>query len=102
MVEERACWWIRFRKNGFMLRVNELLEKHILDLQQKLTLDKEFERKVKMLEREEQKMHKVMRAHEKKMVTVGNRKYRHCFTSVKVQSQSLHAIKTVNTSTRGH
>ncbi|KAG5018173.1 hypothetical protein JHK87_014028 [Glycine soja] len=57
--------------NGFMLRVNELLEKYILDLQQKLTLDKEFERKVKMLEREEQKMHKVMRAHEKKMVTVG-------------------------------
>ncbi|KAG5047953.1 hypothetical protein JHK85_009056 [Glycine max] len=57
--------------NGFMLRVNELLEKHILDLQQKLTLDKEFERKVKMLEREEQKMHKVMRAHERKMVTVG-------------------------------
>lgn len=57
--------------NGFMLRVNELLEKYILDIQQKLTLDKEFERKVKMLEREEQKMHKVMRAHEKKMVTVG-------------------------------
>ncbi|XP_020219753.1 nitrate regulatory gene2 protein [Cajanus cajan] len=57
--------------NGFMLRVNELLEKHILDLQQKLTPDKELERKVKMLEREEQKMHKVVRARERKMVQVG-------------------------------
>ncbi|RDX79975.1 Nitrate regulatory gene2 protein, partial [Mucuna pruriens] len=57
--------------NGFMLRVNELLEKHILDLQQKLTLDKELERKVKMLEREEQKMHKVVRTRERKMGPVG-------------------------------
>ncbi|XP_027354515.1 nitrate regulatory gene2 protein-like isoform X1 [Abrus precatorius] len=56
--------------NGFMLRVNELLEKHILDLQQKLTLDKELERKVKMLERQEQKMHKVVQARERKMVPV--------------------------------
>lgn len=53
--------------NGFMLRLNELLEKHILDLQQKLALDNELERKVKMLERQEQKMHKVV----KKMVPVG-------------------------------
>lgn len=45
---------------GFMFRVNELLEKHILDLQQKLTLDKELERKVKVLKRQEQKMHKVV------------------------------------------
>ncbi|XP_014499650.1 nitrate regulatory gene2 protein [Vigna radiata var. radiata] len=57
--------------NGFMLRLNELLEKHILELQQKLTLDKELEKKVKMLDREEQKMHKVVRAREKQMVPVG-------------------------------
>ncbi|KAJ1427380.1 hypothetical protein SESBI_09630 [Sesbania bispinosa] len=56
--------------NGFILRVNELLEKHILDLQQKLTLDKELERKVKILEREEQKMHKVVQARERKMVSI--------------------------------
>ncbi|KAL2346193.1 hypothetical protein Fmac_000193 [Flemingia macrophylla] len=57
--------------NGFILRVNELLEKHILDLQQNLTPDKELERKLKMLEREEQKMHKEVRARERKMVQVG-------------------------------
>ncbi|XP_020216295.1 nitrate regulatory gene2 protein [Cajanus cajan] len=56
--------------NGFMLKVNELLEKHISDLQQNLTLDKELERKVKMLEREEQKMHKVVQARER-MTPIG-------------------------------
>ncbi|TKY57584.1 hypothetical protein E2542_SST14634 [Spatholobus suberectus] len=56
--------------NGFLLKVNELMEKHISDLQQKLTLDKELERKVKILEREEQKMHKVVQAREKKMIPI--------------------------------
>ncbi|RDY12994.1 Nitrate regulatory gene2 protein, partial [Mucuna pruriens] len=56
--------------NGFMLKLNELLEKHVADLQQKLTLDKELERKVKILEREEQKMHKVVQARERKMSTI--------------------------------
>ncbi|OIW14796.1 hypothetical protein TanjilG_05417 [Lupinus angustifolius] len=56
--------------NGFMLRINDLLDKHILDLQQKLTLDKELERKVKILERHEQKMHKVVQARERKMVPI--------------------------------
>ncbi|XP_061372802.1 protein ALTERED PHOSPHATE STARVATION RESPONSE 1-like [Gastrolobium bilobum] len=54
--------------NGFMVRVNELLERHILDHQQKITLDKELERKVKILEKQEQKMHKVVQARERKMV----------------------------------
>ncbi|CAL0326969.1 unnamed protein product [Lupinus luteus] len=56
--------------NGFMLRISDLLEKHILDLQQELTLDKELERKVKILERHEQKMHKVVQARERKMVPI--------------------------------
>lgn len=57
--------------NGFMLKVNELLEKHVSDLQGNLTLDKELERKIKMLEREEQKMHKVFKARERKMCPIG-------------------------------
>lgn len=55
--------------NGFMVRVNELLEKHILELQQKLTLDKELERKVRTLERQEQKIHKVVQARERKIAS---------------------------------
>ncbi|KAL2318864.1 hypothetical protein Fmac_032740 [Flemingia macrophylla] len=50
--------------NGFMLNANELLEKHVSDLQQKLTLDKELEKKVKILETEERNMHKVVQARE--------------------------------------
>ncbi|KAE9586686.1 hypothetical protein Lal_00004520 [Lupinus albus] len=53
--------------NGFMLRINDLLEKH---MQQKLTLDKELERKVKILERHEQKIHKVVQARQRKMVPI--------------------------------
>ncbi|CAJ2642868.1 unnamed protein product [Trifolium pratense] len=53
--------------NGFTLRVNELLEKHILELQKNSTLDNELEKKVKNLERQEQKMHKMMKVRERKM-----------------------------------
>jgi hypothetical protein len=53
--------------NGFTLRVNELLEKHILELQKNSTLDKELEKKVKNLERQEQKMYKMVKARERKM-----------------------------------
>ena len=56
--------------NGFMLRLNELLEKHILDLQQRLALDKELERQVKILERQEQKMNKIVQARERKMFPI--------------------------------
>ncbi|KAI4336714.1 hypothetical protein L6164_015206 [Bauhinia variegata] len=56
--------------NKFMSGLNEILEKQILDLQQKLTVDKELERKVKNLERLEQKMHKVVQARERKMVSI--------------------------------
>ncbi|OIV97577.1 hypothetical protein TanjilG_12334 [Lupinus angustifolius] len=54
--------------NGFILRVSELLEKHILDLQQKFTLERELERKVQILERQEQKMQKVVHAGERNIV----------------------------------
>ncbi|XP_061346922.1 protein ALTERED PHOSPHATE STARVATION RESPONSE 1-like [Gastrolobium bilobum] len=60
--------------NVFILKVNEILEKHVLDLQQKLTLDKELERKVKILERQEHKMHKVVQARERKMVPVAKKR----------------------------
>ncbi|KAF1896481.1 hypothetical protein Lal_00034179 [Lupinus albus] len=53
--------------NGFIVRVNMLLEKHIADLQQNLTLDKELERKVQILERQEQKMQKVVNTRQRKM-----------------------------------
>ncbi|KAE9603512.1 hypothetical protein Lalb_Chr11g0061701 [Lupinus albus] len=54
--------------NGLMLRVSELLQKHILDLQQKLTVDRELESKVQILESQEQRMHKVVRAGERNIV----------------------------------
>ncbi|XP_057722756.1 protein ALTERED PHOSPHATE STARVATION RESPONSE 1-like [Arachis stenosperma] len=53
--------------NRFILRVNEILDKHISDPRQKATLDKELERQVKILERQEQKMHKVIQSREIKM-----------------------------------
>ncbi|MED6196927.1 hypothetical protein PIB30_051952 [Stylosanthes scabra] len=53
--------------NGFMVRVNEILDKHISDPQQKATLDKELERQVKILEGQEQNMHKVIQSREIKM-----------------------------------
>ncbi|CAL0305883.1 unnamed protein product [Lupinus luteus] len=54
--------------NGLMLRVSELLQKHILDLQQKFTPDMELERKVQILERQEQRMHKVVQARQRNIV----------------------------------
>lgn len=72
--------------NGFMFRVNELLEKHVLDLQQKLTLDKELERKVKMLEKQEQKMHKVMLARERKMAPIAREKRDDAVDTISLQS----------------
>ncbi|CAL0303484.1 unnamed protein product [Lupinus luteus] len=53
--------------SGFIVRVNKLLEKHIADLQQNSTLDKELERKVKILEGQEQKMLKVVNTRQRKM-----------------------------------
>lgn len=56
--------------NGFMLRVNELLKNNILELQKNSTLDKEIEKKVKILDRQEQKLDKMVKARERKMVPI--------------------------------
>ncbi|CBI18874.3 unnamed protein product, partial [Vitis vinifera] len=52
---------------AFFTTVNQLLELHSVDLQQRMIVDKDMERKVKNLEKKEQKMQKVMQAGEKKM-----------------------------------
>lgn len=52
---------------AFFTTVNQLLELHSVDLQQRMIADKDMERKVKNLEKKEQKMQKVMQAGEKKM-----------------------------------
>ncbi|KAL1309248.1 hypothetical protein AAHE18_17G163800 [Arachis hypogaea] len=57
--------------NGFIVRLNELLEKHIIDVRQRLILDKELERKVKIMEKQEQKMHKIVQARQRKMAAIG-------------------------------
>ena len=44
---------------GFVARIDVLLREHNVDMQQILIADKEIERKVKMLERQEQKVQKV-------------------------------------------
>ncbi|KAM7257746.1 hypothetical protein ACFE04_013487 [Oxalis oulophora] len=54
-----------------IVSVNQFLERHnSVDLQQRVVADKDMERKVKILEREEQKVQKLMQAREKKMVLV--------------------------------
>lgn len=47
---------------AFFMIVSQLLEQHSVDLQQRMIADKEMERKVKNLEKKEQKMQKVMQA----------------------------------------
>lgn len=60
---------------GFILRASEPLEKYILEHQKNSTLDKELERKVKIVERQEQKMRRKvnimkMQEQKKEMVTI--------------------------------
>ncbi|KAI5402694.1 protein ROLLING AND ERECT LEAF 2 [Lathyrus oleraceus] len=62
--------------NGIILRVNEPLEKYILEHQKNSTLDKELERKVNIVERQQHKMQRKVKIVEKqeqkkKMVTIG-------------------------------
>lgn len=52
---------------GFFVSLNQLLEPHILDLRQRATGDKDMERKIKILEMEEQRIQKMVQAQEKKM-----------------------------------
>ncbi|EXB56345.1 hypothetical protein L484_024887 [Morus notabilis] len=53
---------------GFLAAIDLLLKEHNVDLQQIVIADKEIEKKVKILEREEQKMQKLMQGREKNMV----------------------------------
>lgn len=71
--------------NGFIVRVNEPLEKYISEHQKNSSLGKELERKmkiverqglkmqrkVKIVERQGQKMHKLVQTREKKMAPIG-------------------------------
>ena len=57
---------------AFFASVSQLLEQHGVDLQQRMIVDKEMERKVKNLEKNEQKMQKMMQAGEKKMTDTIN------------------------------
>lgn len=52
---------------GFFMSLNQLLEPHIVELKQRSIADKDLERKLKILEREEQKIQKVVQAQEKRM-----------------------------------
>ncbi|XP_015884077.1 protein ALTERED PHOSPHATE STARVATION RESPONSE 1 isoform X2 [Ziziphus jujuba] len=53
---------------GFLGAIDLLLKQHNGDLQQMVISDRDLERKVKIMEREEQKIHKVMQSREIKMV----------------------------------
>ncbi|XVE94438.1 hypothetical protein REPUB_Repub02eG0008500 [Reevesia pubescens] len=53
--------------HGLFMSINQVLEQHNEDLQQRIIADKEMERKVKILEKEDQKMQKIMQARVKKM-----------------------------------
>ncbi|TXG51942.1 hypothetical protein EZV62_021111 [Acer yangbiense] len=53
--------------HGFFTSVNQLLEQHNVELQQMVTNNKDMDRKVKILEKEEQKMQKVFHIRDKKM-----------------------------------
>ncbi|KAK3231962.1 hypothetical protein Dsin_003843 [Dipteronia sinensis] len=52
--------------HGFFTSINQLLEQHNVELQQMVTNNKDMDRKVKILEREEQKMQKVFHIRYKK------------------------------------
>ncbi|XVF63558.1 hypothetical protein PTKIN_Ptkin09bG0096400 [Pterospermum kingtungense] len=53
--------------HGVFVSINQLLEQYYADLPQRIIADKDMERKVKALEKEEQKMQKIMQARGKKM-----------------------------------
>ncbi|KAJ0085088.1 hypothetical protein Patl1_09424 [Pistacia atlantica] len=53
---------------GFSASVNQLLERHKVDLQQMVIANKDVERQVKISEREEQKIQKVIQARDKRMI----------------------------------
>ncbi|MBA0865881.1 hypothetical protein Goshw_016219 [Gossypium schwendimanii] len=56
--------------HGLLMSVNQVVEQYNVDLQQRIIADKDMERKVKMLEKEGQKMQKLMQAQVKKMTRI--------------------------------
>ncbi|PPD91868.1 hypothetical protein GOBAR_DD11178 [Gossypium barbadense] len=56
--------------HGLLMSVNQVVEQYNADLQQRIIADKDMERKVKMLEKEGQKMQKLMQAQVKKMTRI--------------------------------
>lgn len=59
---------------GFLACIDLQLKEHNVDLQKMVIADKEIERKLKMLEREEQKMLKVIQGREKNVVLFAGQK----------------------------
>ncbi|KAK2660865.1 hypothetical protein Ddye_007398 [Dipteronia dyeriana] len=53
--------------HGLFTSINQLLEQHNVELQQMITNNKDMDKKVKIMEREEQKMQKVFHVRDKKM-----------------------------------
>ncbi|XWS24582.1 hypothetical protein CRYUN_Cryun28dG0115300 [Craigia yunnanensis] len=53
--------------HGLFMSIKQVLEQHNADLQRRIIADKDMERKVKMLGKEEQKMQKIIQARVKKM-----------------------------------
>ncbi|KAG8654512.1 protein ALTERED PHOSPHATE STARVATION RESPONSE 1 [Manihot esculenta] len=51
---------------GLFMSINQLVERHYIYLQQRLIADKDLERRIKILEREEKRMQKLMQARVKK------------------------------------
>ncbi|GMJ02763.1 hypothetical protein like AT1G20530 [Hibiscus trionum] len=54
--------------HGLVKSVNRVVEQHNADMQQRIIADKDMERKVKMLEKEGQRMQKLIQARAKKMM----------------------------------
>ncbi|XP_041017743.1 nitrate regulatory gene2 protein-like isoform X1 [Juglans microcarpa x Juglans regia] len=74
---------------GFFMTLNQLLEPHIADMQLRSAADKGVERKLKILDREEQRIQKMAQSREKKMVHVQPRR------EIVNSSSLLSGLKTI-------
>ncbi|XP_002510652.2 protein ALTERED PHOSPHATE STARVATION RESPONSE 1 [Ricinus communis] len=54
--------------HGFFVNINQLVERHYTYLQQRLAADKDLEKRMKVLERKEKKIQKVLQSRGKKML----------------------------------
>lgn len=74
---------------GFVAAIDLLLEQHNMDLQQMVIADKDLERKVKIMEREERKIHKLMQSRESNMVVSAADKENNQFGITRSTSNSM-------------